>query len=246
MRARRPDRHDEQAFGCPCRRPTSGVVLARRLSRRALGHIDQDARSDSRLGVALTRGSSLWAQNASMSPVLKGRSRALSYPFVLLAVVVLSGCQGDRSVPASRPDAAVVAANNRYGPEWSCERVGVPAGQISCRHFAGGVEGWMDEFRIVNGRALYWNGVRTAPASRFIPDMLGALYPHHGGRIRHGLLVVPERRIKCRVLRASLPYKVSCGFAKHPTAHWILTVDIDGSIYGDSVGDLSSPGYGYP
>jgi hypothetical protein len=108
----------------------------------------------------------------------------------------------------------------------------VPAGQISCTHFSGGIEGEAYEFRIVNGRALYWNGVRTAPASRFVPYMLDDLYRQHGGRIRHGFLVVPERRIKCRVLRASLPYKVACGFAKHPSA-WILTVDLYGRINGN-------------
>jgi hypothetical protein len=179
------------------------------------------------VGIALTRGVLLRAQNASMSPVFKGRSRALTCPFVLLALVVLSGCQSGRSGPESKAEAAVVAANNRYGPEWSCERLRVPAGQISCTHFSGGVEGDTYEFRIVKGRALFWNGVRIAPASRFVPFMLHDLYAQHGD----------AQRIKCRVLRASLPYKVSCRFAKHPTADWVLSVDLYGTIHGDDVSD---------
>src|SRR5437879_4518912 len=91
--------------------------------------------------------------------------------FVLTFAVTVSACGGNQLSGGSNGTlaSAVAAANHRYGPDWDCVPVSAkPKIVVSCTQpssdsFA------INEFRIVDGRALYWNGVRTAPASRFVP-----------------------------------------------------------------------------
>ena len=119
---------------------------------------------------------------------------------------------------ASALSRAVAAANQRYGSDWDCVAVSASPQVISCTQPSTDSFAADDEFRIVEGRALYWNGVRTAPASRFVPFVRDELRGSHG-----------HRRVRCAVIRASLPYKIRCRVGGKQV---ISTVDLFGRING--------------
>src|SRR5690349_10115323 len=129
-------------------------------------------------------------------------SQALRIVIVTVGLMSAAACAGGTLPPA--PDTspalqrAVDAANRRYGPEWDCHGVkATPAPIVECET-AGEDSFTVDEFRIIGGVALYWNGRRVSPAARFI-QFIDQYYRSNG-----------VRKTACRITRASLPYGFRC------------------------------------
>jgi hypothetical protein len=129
-----------------------------------------------------------------------------AFRFVIIAVGLIcatacgSGESGGSPKSETSPTLrrAVDAANRRYGPEWHCD--GVTTNRttfVECQ--APGADSFkVDQFRIVAGVALYWNGLRVSPTPLFVP-LIERFYENRGAR-----------RATCRVTRRSLPYAFRC------------------------------------
>jgi hypothetical protein len=149
------------------------------------------------------------------------RSGSLRFVVVVVALIGAAACGGGyRTSPPPDGSAAlqraVDAANRRYGPEWQCQEVvanRLPT--VDCQK-EGEDSFSVDEFRIVRGVALYWNGVRVSAAARFVP-YIAQDYKSQGAR-----------KTACRIARASLPYRFRCRLDGAQTA-WV-SVDLDGEM----------------
>ena len=159
------------------------------------------------------------------------RSRPLRFVIVVVALISAAACgSGYRTSPDVSPalQRAVDAANRRYGPEWQCQ--GVIANRVptvDCE--TEGEDSFsVDEFRIVRGVALYWNGVRVSPAARFV-TYIAQYYKSQGAR-----------KTTCRIRRASLPYSFRCRLDGAQTA-WV-SVDLDGEMSLPPINPYQRPG----
>jgi basic membrane protein A len=120
---------------------------------------------------------------------------------VVVGLMSAAACaDGALPVQDTRPalQRAVDAANRRYGREWDCHGVrATPVPVVACET-AGEDSFTVDEFRIIRGVALYWNGRRVSPSPRFI-QFIDRYYRSNG-----------VRKTSCRITRASLPYSFRC------------------------------------
>jgi hypothetical protein len=128
-------------------------------------------------------------------------SRILRIVIVIVGLMSAAACAGG-TLPAQDTNPAlqraIDAANRRYGPEWDCHGVrAAPVPVVECET-AGEDSFTVDEFRIIRGVALYWNGQGVSPAPQYIP-FIARYYRSNG-----------VRQVRCRITHASLPYSFRC------------------------------------